>query len=82
MKKLVYSIAIALSVASCSSVTTTPKKEVVVAEVAQTQGSEKLQKLLDDIWQYELSISPGMAKSRGQNPTRALPDISLSALDS
>ncbi|MFT5276582.1 MAG: hypothetical protein ACI97K_003035 [Glaciecola sp.] len=82
MKKLVYSIAIVISVASCSSVTTTPKTEAIEAKITQIQGSEQLQKLTDDIWEYELSISPGMAKSHGQNPKRALRDISLSVLNS
>jgi uncharacterized protein (DUF885 family) len=86
MKKLVYSIAmtvsVALSVGSCSSTTQqAPEQVSTAAEVLQKQTSTQLQPLLDEIWQYELSISPGMAKSRGQKPKRALGDISLAALD-
>ncbi|MFT6805767.1 MAG: hypothetical protein ACJAWT_001173 [Glaciecola sp.] len=86
MKKLVYSIAmtvsVALSVGSCSSTTQqAPEQVSTAAEVLQKQASTQLQPLLDEIWQYELSISPGMAKSRGQKPKRALGDISLAALD-
>ncbi|PKI02934.1 DUF885 family protein [Glaciecola sp. 33A] len=86
MKKLVYSIAmtvsVALSVGSCGS-TIQPITEPVLAtvEVLQKQTSTQLQTLIDDIWQYELSISPGMAKSRGQKTKRALGDISIAALD-
>nr|WP_297348727.1 DUF885 domain-containing protein [uncultured Glaciecola sp.] len=86
MKKLVYSIAmtvsVALSVGSCGSTTQQPPKQVsAAAKVVQKQASTQLQPLLDEIWQYELSISPGLAKSRGQKPKRALGDISLTALD-
>lgn len=86
MKKLVYSIvmtvSVALSVGSCSSTTQqAPEQVSTAAEVLQKQASTQLQPLLDEIWQYELSISPGMAKSRGQKPKRALGDISLAALD-
>jgi uncharacterized protein (DUF885 family) len=86
MKKLVYSIAmtvsVVLSVGSCSSTTQqAPEQVSTAAEVLQKQTSTQLQPLLDEIWQYELSISPGMAKSRGQKPKRALGDISLAALD-
>ena len=86
MKKLVYSIvmtvSVALSVGSCSSTTQqAPEQVSTAAEVLQKQASTQLQPILDEIWQYELSISPGMAKSRGQKPKRALGDISLAALD-
>jgi uncharacterized protein (DUF885 family) len=86
MKKLVYSIvmtvSVALSVGSCSSTTQqAPEQVLTAAEILQKQASTQLQPLLDEIWQYELSISPGMAKSRGQKPKRALGDISLAALD-
>lgn len=88
MKKLVYSIAIAVSVASCGSTTSVPEPVNTQAEVLQSESlalqsktSKQLFTLLDDIWQYELSISPGMAKSRGQNPKRALSDISIAALN-
>jgi uncharacterized protein (DUF885 family) len=86
MKKLVYSIAmtvsVALSVGSCGSTTQqSPKQVSAAAKVMQKQASTQMQPLLDEIWQYELSISPGLAKSRGQKPKRALSDISLTALD-
>ncbi|MFT4732591.1 MAG: hypothetical protein ACI89W_001616 [Gammaproteobacteria bacterium] len=86
MKKLVYSIAmtvsVALSLGSCGSTTQqAPEQVSAAAEVLQNQASTQLQPLLNEIWQYELSISPGMAKSRGQKPKRALSDISLAALD-
>lgn len=82
MKKLVYSIAMALSVASCGSTTSTLQDPVASkVEVQQNQASQQLQTLLDDIWQYELSISPGMAKSRGLDTKRALSDISLATLN-
>ena len=60
---------------------TVPQTKTAKPEISETQSSQHLQKLLDDIWQYELSISPGMAKSRGQSPKRALRDISLPALN-
>jgi uncharacterized protein (DUF885 family) len=85
MKKLVYSIAMAVSVASCGSTAPTALKTPVQApakvEVMKSQTTEQFHTLLDDIWQYELSISPGMAKSRGLTPTRALSDISIEALN-
>lgn len=87
MKKRFYSIALAVSVAlavgACGS-TTPPAIEQVSTqtEMLQNQASAQLTKLLDDIWQYELSTSPSMAKSRGQNPKRALGDISIAALNS
>ena len=82
MKKLVYSIAMAVSVASCGSTTTTAPEQVSTSvAITQSQVSGQFQTLLDDIWQYELSISPSMAKSRGQKPKRALSDISLAALN-
>lgn len=86
MKKRFYSTALAISVAmivgSCGS-TTPPAAEQVStqSEMAQNQASAQLTKLLDDIWQYELSISPSMAKSRGEKPKRALGDISIVALN-
>lgn len=87
MKKRFYSIALAVSVAlaagACGS-TTPPAAEQASTktEMLQNQASAQLIKLLDDIWQYELSTSPGMAKSRGQKPKRALSDISIAALNS
>jgi uncharacterized protein (DUF885 family) len=86
MKKLVYSIAmtvsVALSLGSCGSTTQqAPEQLSTAAEISRNQASTRLQPLLDEIWQYELSISPSMAKSRGQKPKRALGDISLAALD-
>ncbi|WP_412970932.1 DUF885 domain-containing protein [Glaciecola sp. MF2-115] len=82
MKKLVYSIAMAVSVASCGSTAPeAPKQVSAKVEVVKSHSSEKFHALLDDIWQYELSISPSLAKSRGLTPTRALSDISIEALD-
>ena len=82
MKKLVYSIAMAVSVASCGSTTSTsPESTSTALEVVKNQASGQLHSLLDDIWQYELSISPGMAKSRGLKPKRALSDISIEAMN-
>jgi uncharacterized protein (DUF885 family) len=82
MKKLVYSIAMAVSVASCGSTAPeAPKQVSAEVEVVKSHASEKFHALLDDIWQYELSISPSLAKSRGLTPTRALSDISIEALD-
>jgi uncharacterized protein (DUF885 family) len=86
MKKLVYSIAmivpVALSVGSCGSTAPQATEQVLATpEIVQQQASAQLQPLLDEIWQYELSISPWLAKSRGQKPKRALGDISLAALN-
>ncbi|AEP28197.1 DUF885 domain-containing protein [Brumicola nitratireducens] len=87
MKKRFYSIALAVSVAlavgACGSTTPpTVEQASTKTEMLQNQASAQLIKLLDDIWQYELSTSPGMAKSRGQKPKRALSDISIAALNS
>ncbi|WP_395339071.1 DUF885 domain-containing protein [Ningiella sp. W23] len=36
--------------------------------------------LLDDIWEYELSQFPSLARSEGRTPSRALTDISMQAM--
>lgn len=49
----------------------------------ETPASIAFNKLLDDIWQYELSQYPGLAKSKGENAAdlpRQFTDISLPAM--
>ncbi|RDV23941.1 DUF885 domain-containing protein [Alteromonas aestuariivivens] len=49
--------------------------------LAQSPASQKLSTLLDEIWQYELSVSPLMASSEGiKSADSQLPDISPAAL--
>jgi len=53
------------------------------SQLAQNQTSKTFSRLLDNIWQYELSQYPGLAKSKGQNAhdlSRQFTDISLPAL--
>jgi uncharacterized protein (DUF885 family) len=54
----------------------------VKSEITTTtaQSGAHLHKLLEEIWDFELSISPSFAKSYGKEPTRALSDISPEAL--
>lgn len=61
----------------------------VIAQTVNPQGasvsqsSSQLSELLDDIWQYELSQFPGLAKSKGAKAVelpRQFTDISLSAM--
>ena len=48
---------------------------------AKVLNDESLYQLLDDIWQYELSVSPLLASRQGDNTlAHALPDISPEAL--
>ncbi len=55
---------------------------VSTALSAQPNNDDELYVLLDDIWQYELSISPFLASSEGQDTSAGdLPDISPAALE-
>lgn len=52
-------------------------------EVMQTPASQAFSKLIENIWQYELSQYPGLAKSKGKKAIdlpRQFTDISLPAL--
>ena len=81
MKKVFCSVAVALSLAACGSTQpTSPTSTTAPMAQVKPVASYTLQSLLDEIWAYEMSVSPYLAKSRGQKTLRALEDISESGL--
>ncbi|MFC4700717.1 DUF885 domain-containing protein [Glaciecola siphonariae] len=51
-----------------------------LAQKNESDSSQTLHALLDDIWQYELSQFPSLASSEGKTPTVPLTDISMPAM--
>lgn len=81
-----FSISVlALAVSGCAqhSVAPSSPSQIQVSQVSQNPASVALAQLLDDIWQYELSQFPGLAKSKGKKASelsRQFTDISMPAL--
>ncbi|MBF7073347.1 DUF885 domain-containing protein [Glaciecola sp. MH2013] len=81
---MALTLALATMMSGCGS-TDSNSSVVQVSEsqsiaLSQKQSSEQLHSLLDEIWAYELSISPTLAKSHGEESSSALPDIRPEAL--
>lgn len=55
---------------------------IVCSQASQNIHSQKLDVLLDDIWQFELSQFPSLARAEGVTPSSTLTDISMPALQS
>ncbi|MBT1451914.1 DUF885 family protein [Glaciecola sp. XM2] len=47
---------------------------------SENDNSQKLHTLLEQVWEYELSQFPSMARSEGREPQQSLTDISMSAM--
>jgi len=46
----------------------------------ENESSQAFNQLLEDIWQYEVSQFPYLARSEGKEPQTPLTDISLAAI--
>ena len=53
---------------------------VIVKSAFARDVNAQLTNLLDEIWQYELSQFPGLARSEGMQPESAFTDISMDAM--
>jgi len=78
-----------LGIAGCAQYNSSSQAPVSVPtssaqnNATPSQASQTFNKLLEDIWQYELSQYPGLAKSKGEKASelsRQFTDISLPAL--
>lgn len=77
--------ALALALSGCAQHSVQAQAPLVPQVSSQSAASVTLATLLDDIWQYELSQYPSLAKSKGKKAIelpRQFADISLAALQS